>query len=122
MNLKNHTNIVSKLFLAAAIIMLLSYPGFKIFLPQYPIFMIGAITLLSVMAGLTNLKGKWLALINIVISIIAIIYFESHAIMFVRVPNLIGIFLIDEILTLIFVLALYFSIKTFRIKSPEIKV
>jgi len=106
-------NVVSKLFLAAAIIILLTYPGFKIFLPQYPIFMMGAIALLSVMAGLTTLKRRWMMVIDIIISLSSIAFFENHAIMYVRTPSLIGIFLTDQVLTLIFVIALYCSVKNF---------
>ncbi len=112
MNLEN--NIVSKLFLFAAIIMLVTYPSFRTFLPQYPIFMIGAIALLSVMAGLTTSKRRWMVGIDIIISLFAIVYFENHAITYAQIPSLIGIFLTDQGLVFTFVIALYFSVKHFR--------
>ena len=105
--------IVSKLFLFAAIIILITYPNFRTFLPQYPIFMTGAVVLLSVMAGLTTSKRRWMMGIDIIISLFAILYFENHAIMYARTP-LIGILLTDQGLVFTFVIALYFSVKNFR--------
>jgi len=114
MNFEHNKNTVSKLFLGASIIMILTYPGFKIFLPQYPTIMIGSIAILSVLAGLTNFKNRFISILDIIISLFAIGFFEDHAIMFARNSNLIGIFLTDQILVLIFVIALYFSVKSLR--------
>ena len=116
MNPEYNKNIVSKLFLGAAIIILLTYPGFKIFLPQYQIFMVGAVAILSIMAGLTNKKSKFIIFIDILVSLFGITFYEDHAIMFARNSNLVGIFLTDQVLVVIFVIALYFSVKSLRKK------
>ena len=114
MNSEHNKNNVSKLFLGAAIIMILTYPGFRIFLPQYPTFMMGSIAILSVIAGLANFKNRFISILDIIISLFAIVFFEDHAIMFARNANLIGIFLTDQVLVVIFVIALYFSVKSLR--------
>ncbi len=104
--------VVRRLFLAGAIVMILTYPFFRQYLPQSPTFMTIAIVLLAVMAGLTGPKQRWAAGMDIVISLWAIVFFESHAIMFSQTP-LVAIFITDQILVLIFLAATYFSVKNF---------
>jgi hypothetical protein len=106
-------DIVRRLFLAGAIVMVLAYPYFSPFLPQGPAFMMIAIVLLAVMAGSTNPKERWTAAVDSIVSLFAVVFFENHAITFVRTP-LTWIFLTDQLLVLIFIIALYFSVKTFR--------
>ena len=109
---------VRKLFLAGAIVMILTYPFFSPFVPQSPAFMIIAIVLLAVMAGTTSPKQHWMAAVDIAVSLFAVVFFENHAITFVRTP-LTWIFLTDQLLVLIFIIALYLSVKTCR--SPRLK-
>lgn len=92
--------------------MVLTYPFFKSYLPQSPAFMTVAIVLLAVMAGLTSPKQRWTAGVDVVVSLWAVLFFEAHAIMFAQTPQTL-IFLTDQVLVVIFVTALYFSIKAF---------
>ncbi|HUC31588.1 MAG TPA: hypothetical protein VMR99_02800 [Candidatus Paceibacterota bacterium] len=108
-----YDTIVRKLFLAGAIVLILTYPFFSPLLPERPAFILIGIVLLSVMAGLTNPKQRWTSLIDIAVSLFAVVYFENHAIIFVRNPSLFWIFMTDQLLVLIFIVALYFSVKTF---------
>jgi hypothetical protein len=108
-----YSNAVRGLFLTAAIITILTYPFFSPFLPQSPIFIMVAIVLLAVMAGLTNPRKRWATIVDIIISLCAIPLFETHALTFVRTPH-VWIFLTDQVLVIIFVIALYYSVKNFR--------
>ena len=107
-------DVVRKLFISAAILTFLVYPFLSAFLPQQPSFMILAVVILSVMAGLTSSKGHLAVIIDIIISLFAVIFFENHALIYVKaLPR--AIFVADQILTLIFFFALYYSVKTLRI-------
>lgn len=112
-------DIVRKLFLAGAIIVILVYPFFNSLAPASPslltgsVFMIIAIVLLAVLAGLTSWRGPWTVALDIAVSIFELVFFENHAIAFVKTPP-IWIFLTDQLLALIFITALYFSVRTLR--------
>ena len=111
-------SIVRKLFILAAVLTFLIYPFFYSFLPQQPTLMIFAVAVLAVMAGLTSRQGRLAITVDMVISFLAILFFENHAIIFLKVlPR--GIFLADQILTFIFFFALYYSVKTFRGMSSD---
>ncbi len=114
MNSNNYYgNIVRNLFIAGGIVMFLTYPFLRSYLPQSPLLVILGVAFLSITAGLTNPKGHFIVIVDIAISLFAVIFFENHAILFVKAP-LGGIFLTDQILTIIFFFALYFSVKTFQ--------
>ena len=111
-------SIVRKLFVLAAVLTFLIYPFFSPFLPQHPALMIFAVALLAVMAGLTSQRDRMVIIIDIIISFLAIIFFENHAIAYVKLlPR--GIFVADQIMTFIFFFALYFSVKTLRGMSSD---
>ena len=111
-------SIVRKLFVLAAVLTFLIYPFFSPFLPQQPALMIFAVAVLAIMAGLTSQRDRLVIVIDIIISILAIIFFENHAIVYVKLlPR--GIFVADQILTFIFFFALYYSVKTLRGMSPD---
>ena len=112
-------DIVRKLFLAGAIIVILVYPFFSSlevpspFIPAGSVFMITAIVLLAILAGLTSWRGRWTAALDVAVSLFEVVFFEDHAITFVKTPP-IWIFLTDQLLALIFITALYFSVRNLR--------
>ncbi len=113
-------DVVRKLFVAGAVIMLLTYPYFSTVLPQSSSIMILGIVILAILAGLTKPKRHWTIATDIIVSFVALIYFENHAIEFAK-TNLTALFVTDQALTIIFIVALYFGAKTFGNVS-EIKM
>ena len=106
-------NIVRTLFLIGAVIMLTTLPFFSTFLVLPAIFSIGALLAISILAGLTNPVQTYVMILNLVVSVFAIIVFEHHAVtQFVVIPTL--LFMIDQVLALIFLVAVYYSTKTLR--------
>ncbi len=106
-------DIVRKLFLAGAVIMLLAYPFFRTNIPLRPAFTIIAVALLSVMAGLTSPKERWTSAVDALIALGAVITFEYYAVKFAA-PQFGGLFVANQLLALTFLVALYFAVKTFR--------
>ena len=113
-------DIVRKLFFAGALVMLLTYPYFSLSLPQSPAVMVIGIVLLCVLAGLTKPERHWTIATDIIASLFFLIYFENHAIEYAK-TNLTSLFFTDQILTVIFIIALYFAAKTFG-NTVEIKI
>ena len=75
--------------------------------------LIGALLAISILAGLTNPVQTYVMILNLVVSVFAIIVFEHHAVtQFVVIPTL--LFMIDQVLALIFLVAVYYSTKTLR--------
>jgi len=109
---KYYGHVVRQLFIAAAVIMLLTYPYFSALLPQSGISMIIGIVTLLVLAGLTKLDRYWIRTANIIVSLFSLIYFESHAIIFEKTA-LTQVFMTDQALTIIFLIAFYFAVKTY---------
>ena len=121
MNTKNYYgHIVRRLLVAGAVVMLLTYPYFSTLLPQGSASMIIGIVILLVFAGFTKPERHWTIAADIAASLFALIYFEIHAIEFAK-TNLTSLFLTDQALTIIFLVALYFAAKTFG-STAEIKM
>ena len=108
-----HGDIVRILFMIAAIIMLVSLPLFKADIALPPVYSIVAILILGLTAGLTNPKLIWHAGINLVVAVTAFLVFATYMV------NTYGtgvraFFFTNMVLSFIFVLAVYFSVKTVR--------
>ncbi|MBI2011379.1 hypothetical protein HYS91_01290 [Candidatus Daviesbacteria bacterium] len=108
-----HGDKVRILFIIAGIIMILGLPFFQelIHLPLYSSFL--GILALGFIAGLTNPRQMWVALLDTCISIAALVIFEYYAIHSFNQESLI-FFWTNQILALLFFAALYFSTKTLR--------
>jgi len=108
-------DIVRKLFLAGAIIMLLTLPVLNPLLPL-PIFdSLLTIIILSLVAGLTSPRKKWTLFVNEIIAIGAVIAFEYYAVnYYIAYSAESTIFLVNQLLAVIFLFALYYNTKTIR--------
>lgn len=107
---------VRSLFLIAAIIIFLMVPFGGSSEPKLAILLIASSIILTLFAGLTNPKTKAVAVIDSVISALGCFIFESLAISAYRASSLMTdtAFFVLQVLAIIFLLALYFSIKTVR--------
>jgi hypothetical protein len=116
-NLVSHYygDIVRKLFLVGALIMLVTLPFFNERLPVSVIISLAVIVALGFLAGATNPEKRSVATVNMLISIAAILVFEYYAVEVLRANSIRDpLFWTDQVLALIFLFALYYSTKTLR--------
>lgn len=113
-------DVVRFLFLLAAVIMLITLPFLNPSLPVPLVFSILVILLIGIVAGVTNPLQKGTAIITTGISSIALVVFEYYAVSTYLVSSFTNLlFIINQILALIFLFALYYSTKTLRAKLIE---
>lgn len=108
-------DIVRDLFLLAAVIMLVGLPWFIQYLTvPTPISIIGMVVLVLA-AGATNPVLRWTAYVNVSLSVIGFVVFESYAVRaFVEFSPSSKFFAANQLLALVFALAVYYSAKTLR--------
>ena len=106
-------DIVRRLFLWGAIVMILVFPLYSAAIPAQPILNLVGIILLSVMAGLTSPRQAWTLVADVVVAIAAFAVFEYYAVFFSRAGDT-NLFIVNQLLALCFFIAMYFSIKTAR--------
>lgn len=113
-----HGDIVRVVFLIAAFIILFTLPTFQSLLNIPILTSIIVILILGVAAGLTNPLKKWSATINVVISVVGFLIFEYSAVLLyqgqIDSTKNVAFFLTNLILGLLFLISLYFSVKTLR--------
>jgi hypothetical protein len=106
------------LFMVAAAVMLITLPSFNAILKIPVIVSVATILILTLSAGLTNPKQKWDALINVIISAIGFLVFETFGVLAYQYQNSREsdqVFFVTNIgLGLLFMISLYFSVKTLR--------
>lgn len=107
-------DIVRALFLAGAILMAISLPFLNSVLPVPAYASIFIIIAIGLIAGLTNPVQKWVIASNVLISFVAFVSFEYYAIYYFSKLNFSLVFIINQILALIFFVAMYYSIKSLR--------
>lgn len=108
-------NVVRLIFLASAVIMLIGLPAIIDYIGAPTLLSVIAILVLGLAAGLTNPKQRWDAAINIIISIVGFIVFESYAVsMYQQHGTDNKFFITNLVLGFLFLFALYFSVKTWR--------
>ena len=102
------------LFIVIGVVMLLGLPK-MIELLMIPVgYPIAAIAVVAVAAGFTNPKQYGSLILNVLVSMIGLASF-IYVSWFMRVQSLDSIFLfINQILAVLFLLALYFSVKSLR--------
>lgn len=108
-------HIVRYLFLAAAVLMIITLPLFYKYLNVPIIFSVFAIAVLGIAAGLTNPKQISSAIVNFVVSCFGFIIFGYVAVK--AYENITGDdkYIITTVaLALIFLFSIYFSMKTLR--------
>lgn len=108
-------DLVRKFFLAAAIFMLVMLPFMNRFL-EVPLYISIVIAIgISVFAGLTNPIQKWVAILDFVIAVTGASVAEYHAVIGYTTYSMVHrSFWANQILAVIFLVALYYSTKTVR--------
>ena len=109
-----HGDIVRVLFVVAAILMFLAeFSGTE--LPFSSAFSISIIVLLAITAGITNPVQMWIQWINAGISICGLLLFGSFALSHFREGNdFFGNGVFVALLSITFLIALYFAMRTLR--------
>ncbi len=115
-------DVVRFLFLLGAVIMLITLPFLNPNLPVPLVISILIILTIGLVAGVTNPLQKSTAFITTLISSIALIVFEYYAVTTYLNDSFANLlFIVNQILALIFLFALYYSTKTLRAKLIEKK-
>lgn len=110
-----HGHIVRRLFVLAGIIMLLGLPFFAMVVKGGVFMAISGILVLGLYAGLTTPKHTWIMWGDVVLSAIGSFTFEVLAIgLYDSGTSVTSYFIFNQALAIVFFLALYFSVKTFR--------
>ena len=106
---------VREIFFVASIIMLLGLPFFAEYI-ELTVFAaaLGAVVI-GIFAGLTSPRQRSIMIFNICVSAIASIIFELYAIEWHKKIGAIDLyFFFNQVLAVLFFIALYFGVKTFR--------
>ena len=101
------------IFVLVAALWLISLPFFPHLLPFEPLIQVIAIVVIVVFAALTNPKKRWILAYDALIAGIGVVVIESAAINQFSVSNWVE-FVVREILVILFLIALYLSLKTVR--------
>lgn len=106
---------VRKLFVAVAIITLVTLPFFGNFVRVPVMHYITAMIFLCLIAGFTNPNHRWVVVLNVAVSVYGILFFESEAISaYGFYDTQIWYFWINQLLALLFLASLYYAAKTER--------
>jgi hypothetical protein len=106
-------HIVRRLFLAGGVIMLITLATLKHVLPIGTFVVILAILVIGLFAGLTNPIQRWVAVLDMLISLIALTTFEYHAVIgYTDLGDV--LFWLNQLLSVVFFFAFYFATKTLR--------
>ncbi len=114
-NLHYHGVAVRRLFILAAIIMLIGLPFFASLVAGGVFVAVVGILVIGLYAGLTTSKRKWIIWGDVVVSVLGSFTFELISINLYNTNGFItSYFVFNQILALIFFLSLYFGVRTFR--------
>lgn len=106
-------DLVRKLFMSAAVVMLVGLPFVYDNVP-IPLFIsLLAILVIGILAGLTNPKNFLIMFLNTLIALVAVVAFEFFAVS-ALIKNMAFFFVANQLLALIFLFALYYSTKSWR--------
>ncbi len=108
---------VRRLFITGIIIMLISLPFFGDYIRFSAFYYVLGMIFLGLVAGFTNPLDRWVVILNLVISILAMYFFESETIAaFKTCDTEVGkwYFLTNQLQAVIFLAALYYAAKTER--------
>ncbi len=115
-------DVVRFCFLLSAAVMLISLPFLNNRLPIPVFFSLLAILAIGIFAGVTNPLQKSTAAINLAVSAIALVAFEYYAVKSYLMYSITDLlFIINQLLALIFLFATYYSTKTLRAKLLDKK-
>ncbi|MBI4121213.1 MAG: hypothetical protein HY457_03085 [Parcubacteria group bacterium] len=110
---------VRTIFLIGSIAVLLSLPLFTRLLTETIIYPATVVAVLVIAAGIANPAQRWTMVLNTIISAGAVAFFEYQALLVSHLPATDDwqqsfLFLENHVLALLFLIALYYSIKTTR--------
>ena len=119
---------ISRLFfLLAGVVMLLGLPILNqtVSVPAY----ISILFVLSVVfiAGITNPAQRLLSVLDLIVALVGFIVFEYYSIKVFTADSIYFIYLINQAIAILFLLAFYFAVKTVRgfivheIKPPKVE-
>ncbi len=108
-----HGDVVRILFMMAAIIMLISLPVFKLNIGLPSVFSTIAILILGLTAGFTNPKLIWHGVVNLAVAVVGFLVFMTYMVDSYGGEST-AFFFTNVVLSFIFILAVYFSVKTLR--------
>lgn len=104
--------------MVAALIMLITLPFINALLPVPLFYSLLAITILSIIAGMTSIYIKWSNIIDELISVLAVIIFEYYAVIYyLQYSWTSPLFIINQILALNFLIALYYATKNLSVTA-----
>jgi hypothetical protein len=106
-------DIVRKLFLAGAVIMLLSMAFFQTLIPVSVLTSTLIILILILGAGLIAPLQKWIIVLNVIVAGASVYIFEYYAVDS-YLKNRTSFFVVNELLAIIFLIAFYYVVKTIR--------
>ena len=115
LSLHYYGDMVRSLFMLAALVMLLTLPFVNKILPVPLLVSILAILFLGIFAAITNPMQKWTSMINVLISVSAFanfVYYTVDSYYKYSIQSL--LFWTNQTLSIIFLFAIYYSIKTLR--------
>ncbi|QSH39379.1 hypothetical protein JXR01_03725 [Candidatus Kaiserbacteria bacterium] len=104
---------VRLLFVLASAVWLLALPFFPDLLPFNPLIQVFAVVVIIVFAALTNPSKRWVMAYDALIAGIAVVVIESAAINQFEMSSWLE-FAVREVLVVLFLIALYLSLKTVR--------
>lgn len=108
-------DIVRRFFVLGALIMAITLPFFHEIIPVPTLTSLALIAIVGVMAGLTNPRQAWVALLNVFISLGGVVAFEYYAVSSFDAYGVDSLFFwTNQFLAVIFLFALYWSSKTIR--------
>ncbi|HUX35729.1 MAG TPA: hypothetical protein VMV71_01700 [Candidatus Paceibacterota bacterium] len=108
---------VRRLFIAGIIVMLISLPFFGDYIRVSAFYYILGMIFLGLIAGFTNPMNRWVVILNLIVSVFAVYFFESETIAaFKSCDTGTGqwYFLMNQFQAVIFLAALYYAAKTER--------
>ena len=107
---------IRALFLIGAVFMLIALPFTTPLIPFPIYFSIAVVLVLGFLAGITNPLLPFISFLNVLASILGAIAFEYTAIQSLSAQSALAFifFFINQILALVFFIALYYSVKTLR--------
>jgi len=110
---------VRGLLIAIAVISTIAIPIWKNFLPVSIAIQVGIIVILVILAGLTSPDKRWTMTLDAGAAAVGVTAFEATAVIYYQDSSMI-LFLVREVVALLFLSALYFSIKTLRGMATKI--
>jgi hypothetical protein len=108
-------DMVRRLFVLATLVMIITLPFFAKNIEEPLAVSFAALLATGIAAGLTSPRFAWSAIINILVATGGVVIFELHAVRWYSLhENDDAFFWTNQLLSVIFLIALYYGFKTIR--------